>query len=49
MIIDPWGEVLAEAANEPAIISATIDTTLVEVARSRIPALMHDKDFVLGY
>ena len=48
MIIDPWGEVLAEAANEPAIISATIDTTLVEVARSRIPALMHDKDFVLG-
>jgi predicted amidohydrolase len=47
MIIDPWGEVLAEAAEEPAIISATIDTALIAKARTRIPALGHDKNFVV--
>jgi predicted amidohydrolase len=47
IIIDPWGTILAEAESEPTIISATIDTALIASARSRIPALDHDKDFFL--
>ncbi|MCR8642219.1 carbon-nitrogen family hydrolase [Paenibacillus sp. N1-5-1-14] len=37
MIIDPWGEVLAEGGEEPALIQAQIDLDLVEQVRSKIP------------
>jgi omega-amidase len=37
MIIDPWGEVLAEAGEEEAILSAEIDMALVEEVRGHIP------------
>ncbi|MBT4710449.1 MAG: carbon-nitrogen hydrolase family protein [Alphaproteobacteria bacterium] len=47
MIIDPWGTVLAEAGDGPEIISATIDTALITKARTQIPALDHDRDFVV--
>ncbi|MFD3258919.1 carbon-nitrogen family hydrolase [Paenibacillus lentus] len=37
MIIDPWGEVLAEGGEEEGIITAQIDLSLVDDVRSRIP------------
>ena len=41
LIIGPWGEVLAEAGEDPCILMAKIDTNLVSKARSRIPSLDH--------
>ncbi|QJC51933.1 carbon-nitrogen family hydrolase [Paenibacillus albicereus] len=37
MIVDPWGEVLAEAGEEETILSADIDLALVDEVRARIP------------
>jgi omega-amidase len=37
MVIDPWGEVLAEGDDREQIIRATIDLGLVEEVRKRIP------------
>jgi predicted amidohydrolase len=45
MIVSPWGEVLAEAGTEPAVILADIDPGLVGQARGRIAALTHDRPF----
>ncbi len=46
LIIDPWGEVLAEGPeDEAAVITAEIDLSRVAEARRRIPALEHDRAF----
>ncbi|MFC5403753.1 carbon-nitrogen family hydrolase [Cohnella soli] len=37
MVIDPWGEVIAEAPEEEMILVADIDLGLVDEVRSRIP------------
>jgi len=37
MVVDPWGEVLAEAAEEETILVADIDLDLVDEVRGRIP------------
>lgn len=37
MIIDPWGEIVAEAGEEETILYADIDLDLVDEVRSRIP------------
>ncbi|MBM7572323.1 carbon-nitrogen family hydrolase [Aquibacillus albus] len=37
LVIDPWGQVLAEGSTEEAIITTTIDTNLVDEIRKRIP------------
>jgi len=47
LIISPWGEILAEAGENPEIIYADIDLQKVEEARRKIPALQHDRDFSL--
>jgi predicted amidohydrolase len=49
MIVDPWGEVLADAGPEPGIIMADIDLSKVEDARNRIPALKHDRQIVVEH
>ncbi len=49
LIISPWGDILAEADEEPGIIIANIDPALIAEARSRIPALQHDRQFELVY
>ncbi|OYW14403.1 MAG: hypothetical protein B7X02_00110 [Rhodospirillales bacterium 12-54-5] len=42
LIIDPWGEIVAEAsANTPGIVTATIDQARVAQVRSQIPVLSH--------
>jgi predicted amidohydrolase len=45
LIVAPWGEVLAEAGEEPAVILAEIDPARVAEARRRVPALGHDRVF----
>jgi len=45
LIVSPWGDILAEAGTEPAVIFADIDPAEVARARARIPALAHDRPF----
>jgi len=45
LIVDPWGEVLTDAGEEPGFVVAEIDTDRVTEARTRIPALSHDRPF----
>ena len=45
LIVSPWGEVLAEKADdEPGVILADLDLDAVAKARRRIPALGNDQD-----
>ncbi|GMW07052.1 MAG: hydrolase [Nevskiales bacterium] len=41
MIIGPWGEVLAEAAEGPGVVSATMDEDYLQRLRVQFPALNH--------
>jgi predicted amidohydrolase len=43
MIIDPWGEVLANAGTEPGIACAEIDPNRLKEVRRSIPSLKHRK------
>ena len=46
LIVDPWGEVLAEGGESEGVILAEIDLAKSAEARQRIPALQHDRAFV---
>lgn len=37
MIIDPWGEIVAEGGEEETIVSGTLDSSLTDSVRQRIP------------
>ncbi|MGA9853553.1 MAG: carbon-nitrogen hydrolase family protein [Gammaproteobacteria bacterium] len=41
MIVDPWGEVLAQRAAEPGVVMAVIDSEQQTRLRTRFPALQH--------
>jgi predicted amidohydrolase len=45
LIVDPWGEVLADGGEKVGWITADIDPAKVDEARSAIPALRHDRSF----
>jgi len=45
LIVDPWGEVLAEGGEGEGVIVAEIDPAKSAEARRRIPALQHDRAF----
>ena len=46
MIIDPWGQILAEAdGDKPAYIIARLDLNDVNTTRNRIPALKNERHF----
>ena len=48
MIIAPWGDVLAEAPDDqPGIIMAQLDLDKVTQARNAIPALKHDRGYIM--
>ncbi len=47
LIVDPWGEVVVDQGEEPGIAYAEIDIAKASQARSRIPALQHDRDYAL--
>jgi predicted amidohydrolase len=44
LIIDPWGTILAEAGEEPGVITAEIDLAASARARQQVPSLTHDRD-----
>jgi predicted amidohydrolase len=48
LIVSPWGEVMAEAGNDPGIVMAAIDLAEADQARARIPALRHDREVKLA-
>ena len=47
LIVDPWGEVLADAGEEPGIIYADIDPARVAKIRSMMPSLQHDRPYTV--
>jgi predicted amidohydrolase len=47
LIVDPWGQILAEGGTEPGLILADVDPAQVAAARSRIPSLKHGRRFEL--
>lgn len=45
-VVSPWGEILAQAADDaPCIVAAKLDMEAVAQARAAVPALSHDRDF----
>ncbi len=49
LIINPWGQIVAEAGIEPGIIYGDIDLTEVDQARKKIPSLSHDRAFKIKH
>jgi predicted amidohydrolase len=47
LIVDPWGEVLADRGEETGIITAQIDPARIAKARGMVPSLQHDRGFAL--
>ncbi|HEY5738274.1 MAG TPA: carbon-nitrogen hydrolase family protein [Gammaproteobacteria bacterium] len=47
LIVDPWGEVLADGGAEPGVVFADIDLGKVAKVRQRIPVLDNERDFTL--
>lgn len=48
IVVSPWGEVIAKLDHDrPAVLHAELDLSLVGKARRAIPALTHDRSFVL--
>ena len=45
LIVNPWGEVIADAGLEPGVLVADLDLAEVDRARKRIPSLTHNFDF----
>jgi deaminated glutathione amidase len=45
LIVDPWGEVLADGGEAEGVIAAELDRARVAEARRMIPALRHDRVF----
>jgi predicted amidohydrolase len=45
LIVGPWGEIIAEGDTEPGIVAAEIDLGEIGAARSRVPALSHDRPY----
>ncbi|MEM7067574.1 MAG: carbon-nitrogen hydrolase family protein [Pseudomonadota bacterium] len=48
LIIDPWGNILADAGEGEGIAIAELDMKLVAEARRKIPALSHDRKIIQG-
>jgi len=47
LIVDPWGEVLADGGAEPGVVFADIDLEKVAKVRRRIPVLDNEREFTL--
>jgi predicted amidohydrolase len=48
LIVNPWGEIVAEAGVDPGVIVADIAPGEVAAARQRIPSLQHDRPFQIS-
>lgn len=47
LIVDPWGEIIAEGGTEPGITLARIDPAKVASVRKSIPSLQHGRRFTV--
>ena len=47
LVVDPWGEVVADGGTVPGVVRASIDIDQVESVRARIPSLSHDRAYSL--
>ncbi len=45
LVVNPWGEVLADGGEGPGIVYAEIDVARVAKVRGMIPSLMHDRRY----
>ena len=45
LVVDPWGEVIAEGGEVPAVVYADLDLARVETVRALLPSLAHDRPF----
>lgn len=45
MVVDPFGAIVMEAADDPGVFFAELDLDQVDLARARIPSLTHDRPF----
>jgi predicted amidohydrolase len=45
LIVDPWGEVLADGGEEIGVVTARIDPAKVAEARAKVPAISSDREF----
>jgi predicted amidohydrolase len=48
LIVDPWGEVLADGGEGTGIVTAQIDPERIAKARGMVPSLQHDRGFTLS-
>jgi deaminated glutathione amidase len=47
LVIGPWGEVVLDMGEAPGIAVVDIDPSAVAVARAKVPALAHARDFAV--
>jgi predicted amidohydrolase len=47
LIVDPWGEVLADAGDGIGIVSAPVDPARIAECRGMVPSLGHDRPFAM--
>lgn len=45
LIVDPWGAILAEAGDEPTIITADLNLADISRVRQMLPSLQHDRAY----
>ena len=45
LVVDPWGEVIAEGGELPGVTYADLDLSRVDAVRSMLPSLAHDRPF----
>ncbi|MBV9968041.1 MAG: carbon-nitrogen hydrolase family protein [Alphaproteobacteria bacterium] len=46
LIVDPWGEILADGGEAPGIVTARIEPERIAKARGMVPSLQHDRAFM---
>jgi predicted amidohydrolase len=45
LVVDPWGEVLADGGESPGVIYADLDLSRVDAVRAMLPSLAHDRPY----
>jgi predicted amidohydrolase len=45
LIVDPWGDILAEGGETPGIVCADVDPARIDKVRGMLPCLSHDREF----
>jgi predicted amidohydrolase len=48
LVVNPWGEVIADGGTLPGVVHANIDLDMVPSTQARIPSLTHDRPFIMA-